>query len=115
MQKHGLLSDSSCALCDQAPESIEHLLLTCVFSRELWSVQLRRVGFQFLTPAQEGALADWWLRRRKKIFMDHRKGFDSFVVLMVWLIWKERNARVFHGASRTVAQLASSVLDEGRL
>jgi hypothetical protein len=44
-----------------------------------------------------------------------RKGFDSLVVLIWWLIWKERNARIFsvgHVALQP-AQLVQAIRDEG--
>jgi hypothetical protein len=31
------------------------------------------------------------------VLKDHRGAFDSFVVLIAWCLWHERNARVFRG------------------
>jgi hypothetical protein len=41
---HGLQDDNTCALCPQASETPAHLLLSCVYSRELWFLVLRRLG-----------------------------------------------------------------------
>ena len=34
-KKHGLQDDDTCVLCDQPPETIDHLLISCPFSREV--------------------------------------------------------------------------------
>jgi hypothetical protein len=82
LQRHGLQNNGPCVLCSQATETVEHLLLNCVYSREIWFTLLRRVGSQHLCPVQEDSLAEWWLRRRKLIHSDSRKCFDCFVVLV---------------------------------
>jgi hypothetical protein len=38
-----------------------------------------------------------------------RQGFDSFFLLMGWMLWKERNARTFNGVAMNVVQLADAV------
>ena len=35
-KRHGLQDDDACALCTQSSETVDHLLLTCPFSREVW-------------------------------------------------------------------------------
>jgi hypothetical protein len=114
LQRHGLRNNGPCALCHQASESIEHLLLNCVYAREVWFTLLRRAGFHQLCPVMEVSLAEWWLRRRKSVQSDCRKGFDSFVVLVTWHLWKGRNARVFDQASRQAGELVSFIVAEGR-
>ncbi|XP_037464403.1 uncharacterized protein LOC119336466 [Triticum dicoccoides] len=36
LARHGLQHHTSCLLCDQAPETMRHLLLDCPFSRQVW-------------------------------------------------------------------------------
>jgi hypothetical protein len=43
--RHGLRDDDSCALCNQGPETVDHLLTGCIFSREFWFKFLRRYGW----------------------------------------------------------------------
>ena len=103
----------SCALCDQESESIDHLLLGCSFARELWFNILLRLRWHFLTPGNlDESLADWWSRSRKRLQKADRKCFDSLVILTSWMIWKERNARIFDSKQLTVAELLLRVKDE---
>jgi hypothetical protein len=36
LEKRGLPHPDYCLLCDQAEETVDHLLLSCVFSRQIW-------------------------------------------------------------------------------
>lgn len=56
--------------------------------------------------------ADWWLAARKSVAKVDRKTFDARVILVTWLISKERNARVFEGIAATVPQFCSAMGDE---
>ncbi|CAO2042950.1 unnamed protein product [Urochloa humidicola] len=59
-------------------------------------------------------LLDWWLLLRAGQHNLKQKGLDSMVMLISWCVWKERNSRTFNSApERSVAQLASCILEEG--
>ncbi|OEL13592.1 hypothetical protein BAE44_0025387, partial [Dichanthelium oligosanthes] len=103
--RHGLRNNDSCALCCQHAESIDHLLLYCVYSREVWFTFLRRSGWQRLTPSPSGNLSTWWLRSRKLVAKARRKPFDSVCLLLTRQLWLERNNRVFRNASRVPGSL----------
>jgi hypothetical protein len=83
---HSLHNSGPCALCAQADESIHHLLLGCSFSREVWFRLLRSAGFQYLTPSSDAALDSWRLSSHKRVQKDSRKGFDTLVVLVCWMV-----------------------------
>lgn len=51
-RRHGLQATDDCALCDQAPEHIDHLLVHCPFAREVWWSILSPV--QMPTRYQQG-------------------------------------------------------------
>jgi hypothetical protein len=69
-----------------------------------------------LQPAVEEELGLWWLRCRKRIDKSMRKGFDTLVILVWWLIW-ERNTRVFDvgHVAKQLMQLLQGIRDEGSL
>jgi len=50
-RRHGLQDDASCALCDQEDETADHLLLGCVFTREVWHRLLRSFRLPLQPPA----------------------------------------------------------------
>jgi hypothetical protein len=114
LQCHNLQNSGPCILCSQAEESMEHLLVQCIYSREVWLLVLRVGGFKHIDPTQGASWLDWWLRRPKHVHKDHRKCFDSLVVFVDWRIWKERNQRVFHNPLVQAPRLAMAVLEEGR-
>jgi hypothetical protein len=102
-----------CALCDQHSESIDHLLVGCrVFAGGLV------LHAAYLGETALGAndrLVDWWLWSRKRITKEERKGFDSFVLLIAWSLWKERNARVYDAVLCRPHEVVAAVRASGRL
>jgi hypothetical protein len=76
-----------CALCSRE-ETVDHSLLRCVVSREVWFKVLRKFGWQWLAPGPIPYLyiADWWLQLRKQIDKRRRRVFDSLIVLVAWRV-----------------------------
>jgi hypothetical protein len=52
---------------------------------------------------------EWWLSNRKRVDKHFRRGFDSIVFLIGWMLWKQRNARTFDGSIRTARELAVDI------
>jgi len=112
-RRHGLQDDDSCVLCEQAPETIDHLLIQCPFARELWFNLFSKLGWEPVSPsAQDRQLAAWWTVARKCIRKDGRQCFDSVVILVSWMLWKERNNRMFERATRSALAMLAWVVDE---
>ena len=97
--RHGLHDASSvCFLCDQEEDSVNHIMLQCVYSRQVWFQCFRWAKIDMrMMPSPTDILQDWWPTVRKRITKAYRKGFDSLVLLICWSIWKQRNGRVFGG------------------
>lgn len=108
-RSHGLQTNDDCYLCSQLPESLDHLLVQCSFSREIWFKTLRYLSLQRLTPLMEPAMVDWWLDSRKQLPKAKRKTFDSVVVLVVWRIWLHRNDLVFRHTNPNVSSLLALI------
>jgi hypothetical protein len=113
LQRHQLQNSGPCALCSQAEESIDHLVISlCVQQGSLaWCVSH---GGYHLTPMGAQSIVDWWLPTRKRVHKSNRKGFDTQFAVVVWSLWLERNARVFNAKASMVRQLCVAVRDEGR-
>jgi hypothetical protein len=111
-QHHNLDSNGLCAFCDQATETISHLLLSCAYSKEVWFRVLRRPGFHYLALASDQLFVDWWVGSRKRIHKSQRKGFDTLFALVCWSLCKERNARVFDRVSSPPARLSMLIKEE---
>jgi hypothetical protein len=109
LQRHGLASDAHCALCSQHVEEIDHLLLACVYNREVWLIALQRWGWPHLALAVDAALIDWWLTVHEQVSKAHRPAFDSIVILMARSIWLQKNDRVFARTSLSPANLAHHI------
>ena len=48
-----------------------------------------------VSSVQDHWLVVWWIDARKRIQKDDGQCFDSVVILVSWMLWKERNNRTF--------------------
>jgi hypothetical protein len=60
---------------------------------------------------------EWWLAARELIRKEYRRRFDSLVILMSWMLWKQRNGRVFGNTRkiRNASQLVHLIKEEFRV
>lgn len=113
--RHGLQSHVMCPLCEQEAETADHLALGCVFAREVWHSALARCGLGQLVPSMDATLIEWWPASRAMIPKERRKGFDSLALLIVWMLWRERNSRVFERSAVVARELYRRISDEVEL
>ncbi|GJN12749.1 hypothetical protein PR202_ga31056 [Eleusine coracana subsp. coracana] len=112
LAKRGLDHPEHCVLCDQEEETVQHILVGCVFARDFWFRILQAFNLQQLAPgSNESDFASWWKKASNRVAKQHRKGLNTLIILGAWTIWKHRNAVVFDGLSPNI-QLA---LDNLRL
>ena len=45
---------------------------------------------------------------------DDRKAFDTLLVLVVWLLWKERNNHIFQNSNMLASDLVLRIIEEGK-
>jgi hypothetical protein len=103
LARKGMDGPEQCPLCDQHPETINHLLTSCVFARQFWAGRLQPVDMLQLVPQPaDGVFEDWWCASSSRVQEQLRKGFNSLVILGAWVIWKPRNSCVFNGAAPSV-------------
>jgi hypothetical protein len=98
LQKRGLSHPERCPLCDQEPETIDHLV-GCVFARNFWFILPGQVNLQSFTPQIEENVMQWWKNCSDQLQRIARKGLNSLIILGLWTIWNHRNRCVFDGLS----------------
>jgi len=106
--RHGLQPTDACITCDQEPETIDHILLGCAYSREVWATWMDWLHLPNVDVRPQPFM-EWWLSNRKRVDKHFRRGFDSIVFLIGWMLWKQRNARTFDGSTRTARELAVDI------
>lgn len=106
LARRGLPHPDKCLLCDQQEETIDHLLISCVFVREVWYKVLSGVNLQAVAPtSQDHSFQEWWRRAGRRVSAEHRKAFNTLVMLVAWETWKHRNRCVFDGMAPSIQEL----------
>jgi hypothetical protein len=112
----GIDHPEKCLLCNQVQETIQHILVSCVFARDVWFKVLGRIGLQHLAPkAGDKVFQDWWQQAEGRVLKTHKKGFNSTVILVTWWILKHRNACVFDVASPNISTLMHNIKEDANL
>jgi hypothetical protein len=63
LQWRGLPCSPACPLCDQEPDTLQHLLLGCMVAWEVWAWALRCWGKVEWLPEADTELLEWWTNR----------------------------------------------------
>jgi hypothetical protein len=83
----GLPHPDKCPLCDQEDENIDHLLVSCVFSRQVWYYVLRQVDLHSLSrQPTDLVFDDWWEKAAAATSGMSKKGLNSLIILGAWAI-----------------------------
>ena len=113
LAKNGLAHPEKCPLCDQEEETINHLLLSCVFARQTWFEILLGLGLQVLSPQLEDpSFEEWWHKVSSKVSGQVQKGLNSTIILVAWSLWIHRNQCVFDGLHPNLNGLLSAIREE---
>ncbi|KAE8771918.1 Serine/threonine-protein kinase SMG1 [Hordeum vulgare] len=62
LARHGLQHHDPCLLCCQDPETMDHLLLHCPFSKQVWQDIIAWLRLPCTAPSRETSLLAWWHR-----------------------------------------------------
>lgn len=104
----------ACLLCRQTMETALHLLSDCRYTRQIWILVAEWVGQAGLRPQnwnRPTTTEEWWdtISRIEGI---PPKTTRSLAMLIVWEIWKERNARVFDRKEMSTQALLAKIKGE---
>ena len=106
----GIISsdDILCVMCNESPEDHNHLLLHCPFAWRLWSWWLMLWNVCWVPPKSLLEAFEQWHSCSKGAFL--KKIWIASFHIVIWTIWKERNARIFRDVSLTLGQLQELIL-----
>ena len=91
--RHGLQANSApCFVCLQEEDNAEHILVQCVFAREVWLSCSLKLEARFQAPRRTSTLLSWWMAERERVRDKERRWFDALVCMGCHAIWKNRNA-----------------------
>ena len=95
LAKKELPHPAVCPLCDQVEETLDHLLIACVFSSQFLFNLLQSLGLQALDPGLDDEIFDdWWDNLSSRLSGQIREGANSLVIFGTWNMWNHRNCRV---------------------
>ena len=112
LSRRGLPHQDKCPLCDQEEETIDHVLLACVFAMTMWAAVCTTLVKPEWMPTPQDSLQSWLCTKQRMNTMA-TKDLHAILLLALWELWKHRNAIVFDGARPSIDQLLQRVRDEG--
>ena len=116
LARRNLPHPEACPFCDQEEETINHLLIGCVFAREVWTIILHHLGVLHLAPQPSNVcFSSWWRKSVAAAPRETRKGLNSLIILVAWELWKHRNACVFEKKRPSIQEVLRFVSMEGGL
>nr|XP_027100870.1 uncharacterized protein LOC113719906 [Coffea arabica] len=84
--------DPTCTTCGTAQETVEHLLLTCPHSMNIWkAAPIQWDG----AKDHQGNFKRWWLRISEARLRPEGLEHIGLTANILWQVWKERNKREF--------------------
>lgn len=106
----GIISpdETSCILCQESRENVDHLLLHCTFTKKIWWWWLELWNLQWVFPSTIGEAFDQWGSFGPSPFF--KKVWRAMFSIIIWSIWKERNSRIFHNISCSLTQVQDLIL-----
>jgi hypothetical protein len=76
LARRGMDHPDRCPLCDQQDETVQHILVACVFPRDVWFRTLSRLELQHLTPTSDAAVfQEWWGEAKRNVPKQKKKMF----------------------------------------
>jgi mannosylglycoprotein endo-beta-mannosidase len=104
--------DPICKLCDQEPETAEHICLKCVYAQEVWLlVQVWTEGLVHI-PERGVPMEDWWNSTMLSTTKQIKTQRASISIYTAWNLWKERNRRIFERVSAPPSRILQLIKEE---
>ena len=106
LAERGWVLANRCFLCQKCGESIDHLLLHCERTREVWTLLLSFFGVSWVFPySVKETLIGWrgsFVGKKRKVAWLLRP------LCLFWVIWKTRNSMAFEDGVLSIQNLKIS-------
>ncbi|RVW90400.1 Transposon TX1 uncharacterized 149 kDa protein [Vitis vinifera] len=108
LKPHKALSPNICKLCMKHGETVDHLFLHCSLTKGLWHRLFQLAKMDWVSPR---SISDMFFTNFNG-FGSSKRGVvlwqDACIALM-WVVWRERNARIFEDKARNSGFLWDSI------
>ena len=94
-------------MCMCSGETVDHLLLHCTVTREIWSYVFRLFGVHWVIS---GSVLDLVVGWRNWFGKQSSEVWNLVPLCVMWSIWRERNNRTFEDIEHFVGQLIESCM-----
>lgn len=105
--KWGLNVISTCTFCQLHDENRDHLFLQCHFSTQVWKLVLFRLGYSYIPYHSWDGFIQWLLSRNRPAKL--KLLIKLACQTTVYLLWRERNTRIFDNLSMTPEALFKKI------
>ncbi|KAJ9689257.1 hypothetical protein PVL29_014768 [Vitis rotundifolia] len=105
---HKVLCPDICKLCMKQGESADHLFLHCSVTLGLWHRLFQLAKLDWVPPR---SISDMMLINYKG-FGNSKRGivmWQNASIALIWVVWRERNARIFEDKVRNSENLWDSI------
>ncbi|XP_027118516.1 uncharacterized protein [Coffea arabica] len=92
------MGDPFCRACGEHQETVEHLLLSCPSTLDIWKVA--PIQWDGVRDQQED-FKRWWCKISKAKARLEGTQHIGLTANILWQVWKERNKQLFEGQSRS--------------
>ncbi|GLT52770.1 hypothetical protein SLA2020_260900 [Shorea laevis] len=107
----GVGDSNLCALCGDAPETLDHLFRECAFSNLLWTA----ITPYHLNDIAQGLCFTEWLEKNCCNHSDDEGiKWSTIYATAIWALWFFRNQRVHKGISFSIQQAKEFIYSKAR-
>ncbi|KAJ9680550.1 hypothetical protein PVL29_019769 [Vitis rotundifolia] len=102
------LSPDICKLCMKHGETVDHLFLHCSLTMGLWHRLFQSAKMDWVSPR---SISDM-LSSNFNDFGSSKRGivlWQNACIALMWVVWRERNARIFEDKARNAEYLWDSI------
>lgn len=114
--QRGWPNEYFCPLCIRNLETVNHLLIECPFSQNLWTKVSSWIASPDLNPSNWTATdIEPWFLALTPATSSTAAGTRTLITLVIWTIWRERNSRIFRDQFTLADRLFIALREEAKL